>query len=385
MSADLLAAICNDLNLASVPSCSYLSSEEFIDQNSRFLRKSPQAISIFHTNIRSLNANHAKLKLLLTVLDNPFDVIIVTEVCSYSIDFYSNLFPNFNFLYSLSTTSLVGGVGMYISNSVSFVNHLMPTPSCRSVLVESLAIEIIKNNTHFLIAGLYRHPSPSISQFNSYMEDLMLGFFNKFVGINCFLIGDTNINLLSYSKDKDTTGFVDILLNYGFSPYTLIPTRITANSSTLIDHIHWRQPFKSQTIDSGACLNGCLVTDISDHLANFICIPINGKKPIKKDRPMLRIFSESNKVKFKNEFSSLNWSDLVYEVQDVNQSYNNFSSMLKATFEKSFPLVKLSRSKAADKEWINDEVKKSCNLKSKYYKRWIFTKIPNDLAIYKLI
>ena len=213
----------------------------------------------------------------------------------------------------------------------------------------------------------------------------MLNFLKKFTGINCLILGDVNINLLNYDIDNDATRFLDILLNYGFSPFTLIPTRITASSSTLLDHIYWRQPLKLLNINHDKCLTGCLTTDITDHIANFICIPLNQNKnrPNKKDRPLIRVFSKINKAEFVKEFSSLDWSALVFNIQDVNESYSNFITNLKAIFEKCFPLVKLSRNRAKDKEWINDDLKKSCNKKSKYYKRWITTKDPNDLAVYK--
>ena len=85
----------NIVNQFALPDCKYYTNDEF---NSNF-SKVPKVnkLSLFHLNIRSLNANKDKLVQLLASVNNPFDVIVLTEICVYNIDFYSNLFPDFNF------------------------------------------------------------------------------------------------------------------------------------------------------------------------------------------------------------------------------------------------------------------------------------------------
>jgi len=48
-------------------------------------------ISIFHMNIRKLNANQNGLMQLLHCVNNDFDIIILFEIWSNNIDFYRNL------------------------------------------------------------------------------------------------------------------------------------------------------------------------------------------------------------------------------------------------------------------------------------------------------
>ena len=47
-----------------------------------------------------------------------------------------------------------------------------------------------------------------------------------------YLIGDYNIDLLKFGSHKKTNDFTDNVISQGF-----VPTRITATSATLIDHI----------------------------------------------------------------------------------------------------------------------------------------------------
>ena len=48
------------------------------------------------------------------------------------------------------------------------------------------------------------------------------------------LLGDFNINLLSYKENKDVKSFVDILQSSLITPTINLPTRITSQSSTCL-------------------------------------------------------------------------------------------------------------------------------------------------------
>ena len=48
-------------------------------------------LSVFHANIRSLNANYSKLVEFLTCCAFDFDVIILTEIWSTNIDIFHNI------------------------------------------------------------------------------------------------------------------------------------------------------------------------------------------------------------------------------------------------------------------------------------------------------
>jgi len=175
-----------------------------------------------------------------------------------------------------------------------------------------------------------------------------------------------------------------MILSYNFLPLSILPTRITDSSSTLIDHIYFRSNYNNDSIDLNNTLSGCLVTDISDHLANVLILSSSKKFETPLSRPLTRVFSPTNKNNFLNEINSHDWYSNVYNCNDVNIAYNNFITFLNQSFEKCFPLTRISRKRSKDKKWVSSEIIKSCNLKSHLYKVWINSKNIDDKNKYKI-
>jgi len=66
----------------SLPSCNYYSVTEFLDEHRKLGNQ--DVFSIFHVNIRSLNANNAKLYQLMSSLNSAFEIIILSDmVCQH--------------------------------------------------------------------------------------------------------------------------------------------------------------------------------------------------------------------------------------------------------------------------------------------------------------
>jgi len=98
---------------------------------------------------------------------------------------------------------------------------------------------------------------------NNYLEPLL----QKAININkpVILAGDFNVNLLKYGTHSDTNDFVDTLHTIYFSPQILTPTRLTSQSSTLIDNIFLNT-------HNFITFSGNLTTSISDHLPQYLFI-----------------------------------------------------------------------------------------------------------------
>jgi len=94
----------------------YYTSEQF---NQKFKKVGNGiALSILHINIRSLNSKYKELYQFIAHLDVQLDVLILSEVWTYNIDFYSNLFKGYDFYYNLPKYSHAGGVAMYIRREI---------------------------------------------------------------------------------------------------------------------------------------------------------------------------------------------------------------------------------------------------------------------------
>ena len=64
--------------------------------------------------------------------------------------------------------------------------------------------------------------------------------------------------------------------------------------------------------------SGNLMTDMSDHFANFIILHSNIKSK-ETDRPMIRIYSERNKHTFLNLLGEVNW-DMELRHKNINEA-----------------------------------------------------------------
>ena len=152
-----------------------------------------------------------------------------------------------------------------------------------------------------------------------------------------------------------------------------MPTRIRNHSITLIDHIFIKNPNKFL---QNKCSSGNLITDISDHLANFSFLDI--KTPSIKDRPFIRLFTEKRVQLFEenicNENSLLENCDLT----DVDEAYDNFSKNYIKLFNTYFPFVKQSRKSFKDKPYITSGIKVSIRFRNKLYKKYLNN--PNEIT-----
>jgi len=109
------------------------------------------------------------------------------------------------------------------------------------------------------------------------------------------IAGDLNIDLCKCSVNNDVAAYVDNLVSNNFRPVILMPTRITARSATLIDHMYYLESTKSKyAVD---IKSGNFLEDISDHLQNYILL-INSKQQKHIVRPMIRIFFSKKPASF---------------------------------------------------------------------------------------
>ena len=183
---------------------------------------------------------------------------------------------------------------------------------------------------------------------------------------------------MKHETHYNTGEFLNTILSHGFMPTILLPTRVTNHSCTLIDHIFYH----SKTFKNNF-LTGNLFTDISDHFANFL-LPDSNKKFYPKERPNVRIFGDKNKEKFRYILSEMNW-EYELENKNVNDSMNKFYHTIVNAYNKSFPLVKLSRKRAKEKPWVTTGLKKSIKEKQRLFRIYKFNHSVENEQKYKKI
>ena len=87
-----------------------------------------------------------------------------------------------------------------------------------------------------IIVNIYRPPGSDLSKLKL-LEILEFIKWDKVLSkaSELQLLGDFNVNLLNHSTHSGTSIFLDFLLSKGLLPLINLPTRITQNSSTLIN------------------------------------------------------------------------------------------------------------------------------------------------------
>ena len=105
------------------------------------------------------------------------------------------------------------------------------------------------------------------------------------------LLGDVNINLLNNASHTDKRIYLDTLLENSFFPLVTLPTRISNNSASIIDHI-------STNISDDNFDTSIIISDISDHFPVFFLRHFKNSKNEVLPPKKVRITNEPAKQKF---------------------------------------------------------------------------------------
>ena len=136
------------------------------------------------------------------------------------------------FLGKPRTSGQVGGVGIYISQSVPFQRRL----DLENNDIECIWIEILfPKSKGFLIRVIYRPPDSSKhlpGNFNETFESMLSMVVSE--DKECILTGDINCNYLESSDHKELKSILSL---FNLKQLISSPTRITKESKTLIDVI----------------------------------------------------------------------------------------------------------------------------------------------------
>ena len=236
-----------------------------------------------------------------------------------------------------------------------------------------------KNKT-FIIGSVYRHPNQSIDKFYEILDTNFDKLYKKTTPI--IIMRDINIDFLKCETNAETSKYIENLIKMNFVPVSLLPTRITSKSSTLIDHVYvYEGKLKSNNIKIHC---GNILTAITDHFGNYLLINNSlHNKYSSNERSMVRLYSDQNKMSSSNELIKFDWNAKILSYPDPNDAHNNFHDTLTDIYNKRFPLVKLSRKRMKDKKWVTPGIKKSSLQKNMLYRRWLKTRNKADEIKYK--
>ena len=367
--------------------CKYLDENELLNLvNNSNNRNSFSALSL---NIRSLPCNWFELQ---NFLDCSFGKNKPTIVCLqeiWSVPPGSNFsLQNFHPLfYTLREKGngpnkdggRGGGVVLFVNETHSY-QPLNEYSIFISRVFESQFVKVKTGKSKYTIVGnIYKPPSTDIKRFNEILNNLLLKIKNDFKNAqDVILLGDININLLKHTSHNDTQHYLDTLLENGYMPLINLPTRITENSATLIDHI------LTNINDLDSLETAVITSHISDHLPIFVLCQSNNKKNEVPVANKVRLINDQNKKKFYNILKNQTWEDVLSNV-DPKSAFSNFFNTLDRCFEESFPekLVKFSKKSKQNLPWMTKSLLISRNNKQKLYRKKLQKSTPENINKFK--
>lgn len=341
--------------------CKYYSCDEFVSIPSK-----SKSLSFFHVNISSLEKHFDELSSLFLRLQHNFDVIGISETRLNHVSSDNICLPGYAFLHTPSDSN-AGGVGIYISNKHTF----KPRPDISDILFSSKCLEsifvelVLKGRKNIIVGCIYKHPLMSLDDFNNYYLSPLLSKIDK-EKKTVLLLGDFNVNLLKVKTDTTCANFLDLLGSYHILPFISLPTRITNQSSTLIDNI-----FVSPS--SNSLLSGNLTVSLSDHLPQFIFFQNEFISNVNQKLGYYRKWTNFDEIKFREEFDQINWDEvLALEKEDPEFSFNTFLCKFDLLFDKHVPLTKQTKRqlRLKDKPWISKGILRSMEVRDNYLREF---------------
>ena len=366
------------------PPCDYYTTEEFRSKHTH--TQSKRQTRILHLNIHSLDKHWGELVAALDALEN-MDFIALSEIGTKNIENREAMILKYgyNFQYKKPRRAK-GGVGLMYKSNISMDAREDLAIESKQISGHELEIENIwfetclntQPNKKLVIGVIYRHPGGTIeclNHFTSQVETTLQKINDE--RKMCIILGDLNIDGLKINLNDNVKNFFDTVLEQNFIPTITVPTRITTDTATAIDHIIVNEQLIKNTKSLDA---GNIYCDISDHLPNFLIIN-NDEEPT-KNRPYVRIYGEKNMMKFRNKIHNADWGEL-FSTDDVEHAMDMFYKTYYNAFYTSFPQKRLSRKRAKDRKWMTSALRKSTDHKNKLYKKTKLRPTDNNKRKYK--
>ncbi len=320
---------------------------------------------IGHVNIRSLVPCFPDVCDLLQ--QQKFHIFGITESWLTQ-EYPDNLvnIPGYK-LFRADRASRGGGICLYVSDCLQSL-----AVSISEVLIsdslEQLWVEVKYRNKTLLIGTLYKPPLVFYQSLSS-VENVLSSLYATYNHV--ILMGDLNINFLSNSVEYK---YLQSLLQV-FSLKQIItdPTRVSRNSSTLIDIICVNDNI--DVLNSGTM--GML--NMTDHRLIYSLVSIVAPKLVKKTITY-RDFKHFNKLEFEQDLQHINY-DVIMQQESVNSMVLVLNEQLTDIFDRHAPL-KSAVIKHKYKPYITDTIREIIKLKEKAFKKFRRTGLVEHKSFY---
>ena len=227
------------------------------------------------------------------------------------------------------------------------------------ITIESIAIEIkVQYLKPILVAFIYRPPDSS-QQWIDIFETLL----DKMDATNLqmYILGDFNIHYMFEKKCFKNTKWNNIVLNYGLTQLIKCPTRVSKNSSSIIDHVYSNRP------DQITEISVPLYT-ISDHFPVCVTVAGNTNDKIKSNHKSIkyRCFNKFNENDFHLDLVNNGIDNVIYII-DPDSALDILYTILNTTLAKHAPYKEKRIKRDSQPLWFTDEIKYAIRKRNEYH------------------
>lgn len=264
---------------------------------------------------------------------------------------------NFNIERKDRTGKRGGGILVYISNSLTYFRR----KDLENKDVESICIEVkLYNSKPFLIHFFYRPPSSKqcwINNFETIVDNM------DSLNIDMIILGDFNINFTNNkSPHYSNSRWAETISKFGLFQHVIQPTRVSKNSSSILDHIYTNCP---ETISNVMVSNICM----SDHFPICFTYSLKLYKSMTSDHKVIRYrcFKRFEVNSFKEDLRNVN-INLVETCPTPNDSLQYFYNVLNRVLNKHAPMKEKRVKRDHQPKWFDSEVKEAIHKRDQFHK-----------------
>ena len=303
-----------------------------------------RGLKIAHLNVNRLINKLDSIKELVS--DYSFDILALTETWLTSdIEDGEISIPGYSTVRSdrdktKSSKSCGGGILVYIRDGLPFVTNSVSSVNSNA---EFIWVDIKRPRCKPVnLCCAYRPGDISI---DSFISDLELGFTDMdSTNSEMVLLGDFNID---YSKKNHLRrSFDDFALRYGLNQLVSKPTRVTENSSTIIDLILVSNMHRIVQCD-------VLDSSLSDHNLVF-CVIKGGVKKLPSKNIEYRSFKNFHEEAFIRDLGAVPWNS-VESFDNIDDAVFLWERLFIGVADQHAP-IKTKRVKANQSPWISPKL-----------------------------
>ena len=326
-----------------------------------------KSLSVCHWNLNSLTAhNYSKLtqlKAYTSMYKHDFICLSETYLDSSTPDSLLEI-DGYNLIRADHPDNIKrGGVCIYYKESLPV--RVLSSP----YLKEALLLEMFDNNKKIIVSVIYRSPSQSNREFNSFLSNFeqLLSEISKRKPTVSIITGDFNARSSNWwSNDTNTlegTNLYSLTSSNNFSQLINEPTHIQRNSSSCIDLIFTDRP--NLAVNSGVHAS---LHPNCHHQVVHTSFNLNISYPPPYQR-LIWDYKKADPVKIRKALDLINWERL-FNKKNINEQVSILNETILNVFSNYVP-NKYITVDDKDPVWMNETNKLKIKAKDNMYNKYL--------------